>query len=196
MAREGGADRGSLRSAARALRGSLAMRCLALLGVYALVLAGLLGGMGALVDGLFDGAFPSMGTVLEYEGELADDRFGALATSRLSNALIVVFDADGRCLYASSERAAERVSAADLAIIGSYAGSPYEGFEEAGEDGEVRYLTAGGRVLGITALGRSLPEAVERAYAAADQVDFEGKHQRSDIGRRALAALEAGKGEG
>ena len=122
MAREGGADRGSLRSAARALRGSLAMRCLALLGVYALVLAGLLGGMGALVDGLFDGAFPSMGTVLEYEGELADDRFGALATSRLSNALIVVFDADGRCLYASSEWAAERVSAADLAIIGSYAG--------------------------------------------------------------------------
>lgn len=139
MAREGGADRGSLRSAARALRGSLAMRCLALLGVYALVLAGLLGGMGALVDGLFDGAFPSMGTVLEYEGELADDRFGALATSRLSNALIVVFDADGRCLYASSERAAERVSAADLAIIGSYAGSSYEVFEEAGEDGEVRY---------------------------------------------------------
>ena len=67
---------------------------------------------------------------------------------------------------------------------------------ETGEDGEVRYLTAGGRVLGITALGRSLPEAVERAYAAAGRVDFEGKHQRSDIGRRALAALEAGKGEG
>ena len=64
---------------------------------------------------------------------------------------------------------------------------------EAGEDGGMRYYTAGGRVLGITALGDTLPEAVRAAYDAAQGVDFEGRHLRADIGRR---ALEAQKGEG
>lgn len=136
MAREG---RPARRLSLAALRGSLAVRCLALLGVYALALAGLLWGVGALVDHLFDTAFPSRETVLDYEGDLVRDRFDALATSRLSNALIVVFDADGRRLYASSERAAEMISASDLSIIGDYVESSYEVFEERDEGGEARY---------------------------------------------------------
>jgi phosphoribosylamine--glycine ligase len=43
--------------------------------------------------------------------------------------------------------------------------------------------TAGGRVLGVTARGPDLPAAVERAYAAADKIKFEGVHYRKDIGR-------------
>ena len=54
------------------------------------------------------------------------------------------------------------------------------------EDG--RYYTNGGRVLGVTATGETLAEAVERAYAAADGISFEGMHRRADIGARALAA--------
>ncbi|HVZ73256.1 MAG TPA: phosphoribosylamine--glycine ligase [Polyangia bacterium] len=51
-------------------------------------------------------------------------------------------------------------------------------------DGDGRLVTAGGRVLGITARGRTMPEARARAYAAAADIHFEGKHHRTDIGRR------------
>ena len=50
-------------------------------------------------------------------------------------------------------------------------------------------VTNGGRVLGVTALAESLPEAIERAYAAAGGIRFEKLHMRRDIGTRALAAL-------
>lgn len=54
------------------------------------------------------------------------------------------------------------------------------------EDG--RLTTAGGRVLGVTAVGGTLAEAVEKAYLAAGKISFEGAHMRSDIGAKALAA--------
>jgi phosphoribosylamine--glycine ligase/phosphoribosylformylglycinamidine cyclo-ligase len=47
-------------------------------------------------------------------------------------------------------------------------------------------LTAGGRVLGVTGWGASLPEALERAYAAVTKIAFEGMQYRNDIGSRAL----------
>ena len=45
-------------------------------------------------------------------------------------------------------------------------------------------VTAGGRVLGVTALGKDVHEAREKAYLAVDQIDFEGKTYRRDIGLR------------
>ena len=44
-------------------------------------------------------------------------------------------------------------------------------------------LTAGGRVLGVTALGGTLEEAIERAYAAAKPIAFQDMHFRTDIGK-------------
>ena len=52
-------------------------------------------------------------------------------------------------------------------------------------------VTAGGRVLGVTALAEDLPKALERAYAAADRIHFENAFCRRDIGQRALAAKES-----
>lgn len=49
-----------------------------------------------------------------------------------------------------------------------------------------RLLTAGGRVVGVTAVARDLWEAVDRANVAASLIKFEGKHCRSDIGWKAL----------
>jgi phosphoribosylamine--glycine ligase len=49
-----------------------------------------------------------------------------------------------------------------------------------------RLVTAGGRVLGIQALGRDVPEAVASAYAAVARVRFDGMHYRKDIGRKAI----------
>jgi len=46
-----------------------------------------------------------------------------------------------------------------------------------------RLVTAGGRVLCVTGLGATLPEARARAYAAGANIQFEGKHFRSDIAK-------------
>lgn len=45
-----------------------------------------------------------------------------------------------------------------------------------------RLVTNGGRVLGVTAIGKDLDEARERAYKACDLIQFEGKTLRRDIG--------------
>ena len=55
-------------------------------------------------------------------------------------------------------------------------------------DGE-RLLSAGGRVLGVTATADTLGEAIEKAYAHTSLVKFENGFCRSDIGKRAMAAL-------
>jgi phosphoribosylamine--glycine ligase len=47
-------------------------------------------------------------------------------------------------------------------------------------------VTSGGRVLGVTATGKTLREAVDRAYKAVDTIRFEGAHARRDIAARAL----------
>jgi phosphoribosylamine--glycine ligase len=56
-----------------------------------------------------------------------------------------------------------------------------------------RLVTAGGRVLSVTATARSLPGAIARAYGAVERVRFEGMHFRRDIGTRTAAASPAGR---
>ena len=51
-------------------------------------------------------------------------------------------------------------------------------------------VTNGGRVAGCTAVENTLPEAIASAYRIAEQVRFENAYCRSDIGQRALKALE------
>lgn len=75
-------------------------------------------------------------------------------------------------------------------------GLPISGLDEAGdalvfhagtaknEAGE--WVTNGGRVLGVVGLGQDIAEARNKAYAAAERITFEGKHQRSDIAAKAL----------
>lgn len=79
-------------------------------------------------------------------------------------------------------------------------GAPIEGLEEAGKSDRVavfhagtarrdgRVVTAGGRVLAVSALGADLAEARAHAYGAASLISFEGLHRRADI------ALEAAGG--
>src|SRR3989344_42342 len=52
-------------------------------------------------------------------------------------------------------------------------------------DGQL--VTNGGRVLGVTAVGDNLALALEKAYAAARKIHFEGMYYRRDIGRKSLA---------
>jgi phosphoribosylamine---glycine ligase len=79
-------------------------------------------------------------------------------------------------------------------------GDPISGLDEAGEaevfhagtaerDGEI--VTAGGRVLGVTALGGTPGEARDRAYEAAERIEFDGRQMRTDIAARAVERVEA-----
>jgi len=50
-----------------------------------------------------------------------------------------------------------------------------------------KYLTNGGRVLGVTGIGRTIKAALVHTYEAVDKIRFEGMHYRRDIGKNALA---------
>jgi phosphoribosylamine--glycine ligase len=82
---------------------------------------------------------------------------------------------------------------------GSYRkGDEIEGLDEAGAREGVqvfhagtrreggRVVTAGGRVLGVSALGRDLAESRDRAYQAVERIRWAGMQYRNDIGNRAL----------
>ena len=98
-------------------------------------------------------------------------------------------------------RAALTVVMASRGYPGRYeADTPIDGLDAAAElpdillfhaatrrDGE-RWRAAGGRVLGVTALGDTLADARRQAYRAVDRIDWPGGFCRRDIGRRALRA--------
>ncbi len=62
-------------------------------------------------------------------------------------------------------------------------------FAGAKKDGE-KVLSAGGRVLGVSATADNLKAAIEKAYKETEKVHFENAYKRNDIGARALAALK------
>ena len=97
----------------------------------------------------------------------------------------------------ASRRAAVCVTLASGGYPGTYAtGLPITGIEAAESIAGVevfhagtarrdgRLVTAGGRVLGVTAVGDDVPGAIETAYEAVGRIRFEGMHFRRDIGRR------------
>ncbi|MBI5344998.1 MAG: phosphoribosylamine--glycine ligase [Deltaproteobacteria bacterium] len=52
------------------------------------------------------------------------------------------------------------------------------------KDGSI--VTAGGRVLGVSALGDGIEDAIKRAYSAVEKISWDGAYYRKDIGRKAL----------
>jgi phosphoribosylamine--glycine ligase len=103
---------------------------------------------------------------------------------------------------AAAHRAAVCVTLASAGYPGKHAtGLPITGIEAAASipgvevfhagtarrDG--RLVTAGGRVLGVTAVADDVPRAIETAYEAVERIRFEGMHFRRDIGRRRPVAV-------
>jgi phosphoribosylamine--glycine ligase len=83
------------------------------------------------------------------------------------------------------------------------AGKTIRGIEEAERDPRIvvfhagtrresdgHFVTAGGRVLGVTASGATVAEARDRVYAAVSRIRFDGMHLRRDIALRGLASAE------
>ncbi|AGL01901.1 phosphoribosylamine--glycine ligase [Desulfoscipio gibsoniae] len=62
-------------------------------------------------------------------------------------------------------------------VVAFHAGTAFKGSQ---------VVTAGGRVLGITARAEGIPEAIELAYQGVSRVKFSGMHYRKDIGKKAI----------
>jgi phosphoribosylamine---glycine ligase len=139
--------------------------------------------------------------VLEFNGRFGDPETQAILP-RLKSDLVSLLMAtiEGRLEDVTIEfdsRTAVTVILASGGYPGKYeTGKRIEGLENAArlpqvqvfqagtkrQDGKI--VTSGGRVLAITALGESVTEARERAYAAIRQIHFEGCHFRRDIALR------------
>ena len=142
--------------------------------------------------------------VLEYNCRLGDPEAQPILM-RLASDLVDHLEAaiDGRLAEEAVEWRPESAVCVVLAS-GGYpreyrTGFPISGLDEAAavpdtvvfhagtkrENG--RIVTSGGRVLGVTSLGATIAEAVERAYTACEKIHFENVTYRRDIAHRALA---------
>ncbi len=141
--------------------------------------------------------------VLEYNARFGDPETQPLLM-RMKSDLLPVLEAtiDGTLSRQKAEwdpRATVCVVMASGGYPGSYAkGKIISGLEEASKvpdtfvfhagtalrDGKV--VTSGGRVLGVTAIGKGIPEAIAAAYLAVEKISWEGVQYRRDIGRKAL----------
>ncbi|MDA8065822.1 MAG: phosphoribosylamine--glycine ligase [Thermaerobacter sp.] len=137
--------------------------------------------------------------VLEFNARFGDPEAQALLP-RLQTDLVEVAEAVrtggvGRLRLAWDLRAAVTVVAAAAGYPGSYAqGLPIRGLEQVAQlpdvlvfhagtaDGPAGPVTAGGRVLAVTALAPDLAAAAARAYVALAHIEFPGMHYRHDIG--------------
>lgn len=145
--------------------------------------------------------------VLEYNVRFGDPETQVILP-RLKSDLAEVFLKTARgeldsCEIEWLDDCAVCVVAASGGYPGSYSkGQEIRGLEEAGKlpgtvifhagttdaDGVLR--TSGGRVLGITATAAGLEEAIARAYAAVDRIDFEGMYCRRDIAAKGIRKLK------
>jgi len=140
--------------------------------------------------------------VIEYNARFGDPE-AQVVLPRLKTDIIDIFNAviDEKLDSVKIEwddNSAVCVILASGGYPGKYAtGLEITGLEEAEKDPSItlfhagtrlesgRYFTAGGRVLGVTAVAESMDKAREKAYAAAAKIKFDGVHYRRDIGIKA-----------
>ena len=141
--------------------------------------------------------------VLEFNARFGDPETQAILL-RLESDLVEALEAciDGRLDQTElhwSQGASACVVASSAGYPGSYkTGFPISGLSAAARvpgvqifhSGSARVgnqiVTGGGRVLGVTAVAGTLEEALNRAYEAVAEIQFEGIYYRRDIGHRAL----------
>jgi len=87
----------------------------------------------------------------------------------------------------------ERSASGDVITVGELADGVEITHAGTARDVEGRLVTAGGRVLNVTARGATAGAARDAAYAAAEQITFEGRQLRTDIALRAVEAKGAGR---
>lgn len=147
--------------------------------------------------------------VLEFNVRFGDPEIQPIVM-RMKSDLFEYLDAcaDGRLAETDdikwSDQAAVCVVMASSGYPGQYQkGKTITGLDKAARMGNVvvfhsgtitqgsNMVTGGGRVLGVTALGDTIPQAIDETYRAVDLIHWEGEYHRKDIGRKALKHLHA-----
>ncbi len=117
----------------------------------------------------------------------------AVTQGRLKDVEVKFSDGAAACVILASGGYPERYEKG-RAIAGLWEGQLPEGGATVYHAGTAQtdqgIVTAGGRVLGVTAVGETLSEALAQSYDAVKKISFAGMHMRTDIGARALAAEE------
>lgn len=148
---------------------------------------------------------PAGPRVLEYNVRFGDPEAQAILV-RLQTSLVDVFASVAHGgLGQLNVRWSDDASACVVLAARGYPSRPetgarIEGLERAAQHEGVRvfhagttrspagdWLTAGGRVLGVTATGQTLDDALSRCYSAVGQIHWDGMHYRRDIGKVAEA---------
>ncbi len=88
--------------------------------------------------------------------------------------------------YPASSSKGDVISGLDAAIEPEGVEVVHSGTAKEGDE----FVTAGGRVLGVTALGHSVAEARSSAYDAVEKIKFDGMQYRTDIAARAVDRTE------
>jgi phosphoribosylamine--glycine ligase len=139
--------------------------------------------------------------VLEFNCRLGDPETQAIAARIDFDLARVLADVAGGRLDASMVRWKQDVSVCVVLTSGGYpgkfeSGKPIQGLTDITDFTGVKILhagtkrlgsevvTAGGRVLGVTAIGSTLESALQRGYGAVAKIRFAGMHYRKDIGQR------------
>ena len=113
----------------------------------------------------------------------------AVTEGRLAETEVRWKDASAACVIMASEGYPTRYEKGfPLEIPEDVLENVYVAGAKLAEDGKL--LTNGGRVLGVTAVRPTLPEALDDAYAMVSRISFDNAFYRHDIGARALAALK------
>ena len=121
------------------------------------------------------------------DGDLAELAMACIDGSLQKQTLTPVVDRAALCVVAAAEGYPGSYSKG-MPIAGDLVGSDGVIVFHAGtKQEENRTVTNGGRVLGVTGIGRSLADARQRAYRALEDVSFPGMVFRRDIGARGLA---------
>lgn len=144
--------------------------------------------------------------VIEYNCRFGDPET-QVVLPRLKTDIMDIFEAINKQTLSDLDiEWADEASACVIMASGGYPKSYPKGIEITGlTDGQLdgvtvyhagtavkdgKLVTSGGRVLGVSALGNTLEEALEKSYDAVNQIHFENAHYRKDIGQRALNALK------
>ena len=147
---------------------------------------------------------PNGPKVIEYNCRFGDPET-QVVLPRLKTDIIDIFEAiNNETLSELDIEWSEKACACVIMASGGYPKSYKKGVEITGLtlgqlDGVTVYhagtkiendklVTSGGRVLGVTALGDSLADALKKSYEAVENIHFDNAHYRKDIGKRALEA--------
>jgi phosphoribosylamine--glycine ligase len=147
--------------------------------------------------------------VLEFNARLGDPETQPLMMRIKSDLIQILLAALDKNLDKVEIEIDERPSVCVVMASGGYPekydkGDVIKGIEQINQNPDIKifhagtgiknnsYITNGGRVLGVTAIGKDLDSAIKKAYGAVEKISWNKVHYRKDIGKKAINRMNCG----